>query len=172
MGNKHRISRGSHVSKIHEYTKRRDKMSAEAKALKPLINTDKKIKKRYKYLRKHCDHLNAKLSVSRRAIKRLDAVKDYLSLVDKVFIDLTGHKMLNSNMSKGDRKIYAGMFCKFTLQNRVSGYHVRLYVGAKGLWTVSRNRLKIGKLISKNDTWRTQWNLLRAEIYLRGLNKQ
>jgi hypothetical protein len=171
MGNKRLSSRTTYFSSIFEYTKRRDIASAKAKALKPLITTDTKAKREYEKLRKSCDNMNAKLCSLRRAVKRMDLIKEYLVKVDAVFTEVSSYKMLNSNMSKSERKMFSKMFCKWCLENGVNGYYVRVYVGAKGLWTISRNRKTISKLIAKNTNERRVWLQLKEELLNRGLNK-
>lgn len=170
-----RLSKINCQKRISEYQKRRSEYWKEAKSLKG--NDAEYAIKRVDKIRSLCAGLTLKMESFRRAIRKYNKVESYLSEVDKVFSDISGyrmrgiHKMKGEDRKKGEYLMYRRMFSKWCLENGVSSYHIRLYIGLNKTRSVVEHRIIITKQIVGDSDTRLKWNLIKSELANLGLNK-
>ena len=170
-----RLSKINCQKKISEYKKRRSTYWNEAKNLKG-SNTEYAIK-RIEKIRSLCAGLTTKIESSRRAIRNYNKIEFQLSEIDKVFFDISGYWMkgtcgtTDEYKQKGEYLMYRRMFSKWCLENGISSYHIRLYVGLNKTRSIIEHRIIITKQIVGDGDTRLKWNLIKSELANLGLNK-
>lgn len=107
-------------------------------------------------------HINKKLRYYRIAIKRIDVTNARLHDINLKIQHYYDFSMYTS-VGRWDRKFkirftVRKMFCKYAIEQGITGTRVSDYLGYSKRTTATRYRLELNKLIQTDDILKQQWH--------------
>lgn len=109
--------------------------------------------------------INKKLSVWRRAIKRIEYWEHKIKMIDIVIIDFVGVSAKNSGNNKfGEKWLAKHFMCRYGKDSGVPAIFIRAYIGLHAVNVVGAARLRLIRKCAKDDNLMNTWKNFKSEI--------